>query len=286
MIIPANGAIKKSASLIISILLINSLNVLAQELYPLKLPEGLWHNEQRELRYRPDGEDFVITNGNRLFTRALYGTHTAFRVETGDRPEFAMYMPGMGGNFKLGIEADGTSIWLTEAKTITARYRAGSMLYTIEDPMLGTGKLMLEILADADADGFILKVRFEGLEKTVTLLCAFGGASGKKFSRDGDMGTDPESVFYLKAENCMDNSYTISSGKFTLKYGSDLKELFGTFPPDAALKLADATKQKSPLEFYQSSVDRAPAIAGQLKVSNGIDYYFAIHNPATKPVLL
>ena len=284
MIIPANGAIKKSASLIISILLINSLNVLAQELYPLKLPEGLWHNEQRELRYRPDGEDFVITNGNRLFTRALYGTHTAFRVETGDRPEFAMYMPGMGGNFKLGIEADGTSIWLTEAKTITARYRAGSMLYTIEDPMLGTGKLMLEILALADADGFILKVRFEGLEKTVTLLCAFGGASGKKFSRDGDMGTDPESVFYLKAENCMDNSYTISSGKFTLKYGSDLKELFGTFPPDAALKLADATKQKSPLEFYQSSVDRAPAIAGQLKVSNGIDYYFAIHNPATKPV--
>jgi hypothetical protein len=111
-----------------------------------------------------------------------------------------MYMPGMGGNFKLGIEADGTSIWLTEAKTITARYRAGSMLYTIEDPMLGTGKLMLEILADADADGFILKVRFEGLEKTVTLLCAFGGASGKKFSRDGDMGTDPESVYDQQRE--------------------------------------------------------------------------------------
>src|SRR5215204_5794418 len=80
----------------------------SQELYPVKLPGGEWHDKPRELRYKPDGTDFVITNGTRLFTRALYGTHSAFRVETGDRPEFALYMPGMGGNFKLGIELDGT----------------------------------------------------------------------------------------------------------------------------------------------------------------------------------
>jgi hypothetical protein len=299
------NTIKPGVCLAIIALVISALNAFSQELYPLKLPDGLWHNEQRELRYRPDGEDFVITNGNRLFTRALYGTNTAFRVETGDRPEFALYMPGMGGNFKLGLETDGSSIWLTEAKTITARYRAGSRLYTIEDPMLGNGKLTLEILAMADADGFILKARFEGLEKPVNLLCAFGGASGKKFSRDGDMGTDPESIFYLKPENCMDNSYSISSGKFSIKYGSGLlvgqdgryfaedlnqpsktskdQVLIGTFPPEVVLKLTDATKQKSPLEFYQSSPEKAPALAGQIKVSAGTDYYFAIHNPATKP---
>jgi hypothetical protein len=304
MIMSASDAIKKSTYLIISILLLNSLNALSQELYPVKLPEGLWHNQQRELRYRPDGSDFVITNGNRLFTRALYGTHTAFRVETGDKPEFALYMPGMGGNFKLGLEADGTSKWLTEAKTVTARYRTGSMLYTIEDPMLGHAKLMIEILAMADADGFIFKARFEGLEKPVNLLCAFGGASGKKFSRDGDMGTDPESIFYLKAENCIDNRYSISNGEFTLKYGSGLQigqdgryfpedmnqpsktskdqVLIGIFPSEAALKLADAMKQKSPQEFFQSLSDKAPALAGQLKMSTGTDYYFAIYNPATK----
>jgi hypothetical protein len=297
--------IKKSIYLILSIILINPVNAFSQELYPVNLPEGLWHNQQRELRYRPDGEDFVITNGNRLFTRALYGTHTAFRVETGDRPEFSIYMPGMGGNFKLGIEADGISKWLTEVQTVTARYRAGSMLYTIEDPMLGNGKLRIEMLAMADADGFICKVRFEDLEKPVNLLCAFGGASGKKFSRDGDMGTDPESVFYLKAENCKDNRYAISNGNFTLKYGSgiqvgqdgryfieDLNQssqtskdqvLTGTFPPEASLRLADAAKQKSPQEFFQSQVDKAPALAGKLKVSTGTDYYFSIHNPATKP---
>jgi hypothetical protein len=292
------------ACLIISILLSAGFKSFSQELYPLKLPEGLWHDQQRELRYRPDGKDFVITNGDRLFTRALYGTNTAFRVEAGDRPEFAIYMPGMGGNFKFGLMTDGTTTWLTDAKTITARYRAGSMLYTIEDPIMGSGRLNMQIQAMADADGFIVKATFEGLEKEVSILCAFGGASGKKFSRDGDMGTDPESIFYLRPENCMDNRYSLTNGEFTLRYGSGLQVgqdgryfvedlnqpsqtskdqvLRGILPPGIELKLADATKQKSPQEFFQSSPDKAPALAGKLKVSAGIDYYFAIYKPATE----
>ena len=31
-------------------------------------------SEERTLRYLPDGEDFVIVNGGRKFTRALYGS--------------------------------------------------------------------------------------------------------------------------------------------------------------------------------------------------------------------
>lgn len=45
-----------------------------------------WQNKQRELRYTPDGEDFVITNGDKRFTRAIYGTNTGFRFETSDFP--------------------------------------------------------------------------------------------------------------------------------------------------------------------------------------------------------
>ena len=48
---------------------------------------ALWHGKQRELRYHPEGTDFVITNGKRRFVRALYGTNTAFRIEAGDLPE-------------------------------------------------------------------------------------------------------------------------------------------------------------------------------------------------------
>ena len=35
-------------------------------------------NKERELRYTPEGEDFVVINGNEKFNRALYGTHTGF----------------------------------------------------------------------------------------------------------------------------------------------------------------------------------------------------------------
>src|SRR6187551_3004025 len=103
--------------------------------------QQLWHDKERTVRYHPEGTDFVITNGNRRFTRALYGTNTAFRVEAGDLPEFALYMPGMGGNIKFGFANGETSKWLTKADDIKATYRPGSMLYTIGDKMLGKGKL-------------------------------------------------------------------------------------------------------------------------------------------------
>ena len=56
-----------------------------------------WHDKERVHRYHSGGTDIVITNGTRRFTRALYGTNAAFRAEAGDLPEFALYMPGMGG---------------------------------------------------------------------------------------------------------------------------------------------------------------------------------------------
>lgn len=264
----------------------------------------LWHGIDRTMHYVPDGDGFLLKNGHRKFNRALYGSNTAFRVEAGDLPEFALYMPGMGGNFKLGLVQGNNSKWITEATTITAKYHAGAMLYTIEDPLLGSGKLFIEILAMADVEGFIVKTRMQNVIAPVELFCAFGGASGKKFSRDGDMGPDPESSFYLQPENCRDNSYTVEKSNFTLKYGTglevgkegryfveDLKQeskpvkeqvLVGTFPSQSTLKIGDASQLTSPQNFYDSNVVKAPALAGKINGVNNIDYYFAIYNPATK----
>src|ERR1044072_2039023 len=73
---------------------------------------------ERSVHYLPQGTDFVTINGNMRFNRALYGTNTGFRIETGDLPEFAVYMPGMGGNFKFGLISGNKSKWLTDAKYI------------------------------------------------------------------------------------------------------------------------------------------------------------------------
>src|SRR5881394_3652929 len=173
-----------------------------------------WHGKERNLRYQPSGSDFIITNGQRRFVRALYGTNTAFRVETGDLPEFAMYMPGMGGNFKFGIIDGSKGKWLTDARNIKATYRPGSMLYEITDEMLGNGTMYITVLALANAEGMIIQTNFKNVTANIELMWVFGGASGKKFSRDGDIGADPESSFYLQEENCADNSFTIQDNSF------------------------------------------------------------------------
>ena len=96
-----------------------------------------WHGKERVLRYTPDGEDFVIVNGDKKFNRALYGSNTAFRVEAGDKPEFALYMPNMGGNMQLGLISDEKSVWLNDFQFTEFRYRAGSAVYTLKDPSIG-----------------------------------------------------------------------------------------------------------------------------------------------------
>ena len=42
--------------------------------------------------------------------------HTAFRVDAGDQPEFALYLPGRGGNLRLGIKTPTRAKWLSEAE--------------------------------------------------------------------------------------------------------------------------------------------------------------------------
>ncbi len=267
---------------------------------------GWWHGKERVMRYQPDGTDFVIIDGKRRFVRALYGTNTAFRVETGDLPEFALYMPGMGGNFKFGIIAGKKSKWLINAQHIKAIYRPGSMLYEINDPILGKGTMYISVLALADGEGMIIKTGFKNVSGPVELMWAFGGASGKKFSRDGDIGADPESSFYLDPGNCRDNLYSIARNYFSLLYGSgkeyteeeryeslrlpgagnpvitdqkNLKTITGLFPGGSSNHLADASKQETPYILDNSSPSSlTPVIAGKMRITNE-EKYFLIRNP-------
>jgi hypothetical protein len=253
-------------------------SAVAQELYPPKLPVENWHNETRSLRYHPEGNDFVIVNGRRRFNRALYGTHSAFRVEAGDLPEFALYMPGLGGTFKIGIAKGKAQLWLSAAARIKARYTPGKMTYTIEDPLLGKGKIQVAVLAMNDREGMVVKCWYEGEAKDLSLIYAFGGASGKKFSRSGDMGPDPESSYYLNPENCIQNLYHINYHSFSLTYGREgASRLTGLFPTTP--KLADAEKQQQPLDLYLSTAGKFPLLSSATKLIAGKPVYALISNP-------
>ncbi len=273
-----------------------------------QITTGLWHNKERTVHYLPQGNDFVLYKGTRKFNRALYGTNTAFRVEAGDLPEFAMYMPGMGGNCKIGITTNAKSKWITEANNIKTIYRPGAMLYEIKDSLLGNGQINIMVLAMADAEGMIIKIETVNMPLGVSLTMVYGGATGKKFSRDGDIGADPESSFYLQPAYCKDNRFTIRENVFQLSYGltkalseeeryeiqygnkqpdtgtkEKPKQLIGIFPEHAAIQIADAEKQTTPKELLASPANlKTPVITAALAAKQNETVYFLIEKPQSK----
>ncbi len=270
-----------------------------------------WHGIEREVRYHPEGNDIVINNGTKRFNRALYGGNTAFRAEAGDLPEFALYMPGMGGNLKFGFIVEGKSKWLIEVKNIKAIYRAGSMLYEVRDPLLNNGVIYLHAIALYSSEGFIVKLTAENIPPSVQLIAAYGGATGKKFSRDGDIGADPESSFYLKPEYCKDNLYRINQNSFQLLYGfakplneeeryevqhlpstetktaatEKAKEIVGIFPLASVLRIRNANNQQSPLQLLNSdSAAASSLVTASINLQNKQAYYFFFQQPVKKPI--
>src|SRR6476659_5726731 len=130
----------------------------------------LWHGKERVLRYQPTKAGFKGINLERRFNRALYGTNTGFRVEAGDKPEFALYLPGMGGNLKLGFKIGNVQKLLSEADSVISIYNPGEMIYEIHDKNLGKGIIHLELLAYADAEGMILKIWASQLKQPIEIF--------------------------------------------------------------------------------------------------------------------
>ena len=261
-----------------------------------------WHGIERNIHYKPKGNDFILVNGNKKFNRALYGSNTAFRVEAGDLPEFAMYMPGMGGNTKIGIIVNGKSKWLTETTQIETIYRPGCMMYQIKDASLKNGVLNVTVIPEANKDGMLVQLSTQNIPINTQLVIVYGGASGKKFSRDGDIGADPESSFYLQTDYCKDNIYQIQANCFKLQYGftkpltdderyeiqyksnttinlkSTGKHLQGIFPPQAKLTIADAANQQSSLQLLQSASNNPqPLITATIHLNSTDTLYYGIH---------
>ena len=277
--------------------------LLSLSVFPVVYAETSLPTAERKMRYTPDHGDFVIVNGEKRFNRALYGSNTGFRVEAGDLPEFGLYMPRLGGTLRLGIIRGEQSKWLIEADQIEARYNNGSMRYTISDDLLGDGELKLKLLALADADGMILQMSGVNLPDDLCLFWAFGGASDKRFSREGDLGADPESVFYLTAEKCKGNQYYLKNGSFSVYYnaqkGYDLesvapdyvltpeetehpdlqkmKSIMGVVPTDSPVLFNDGVSEPMLAEAIQD----APAVFGAIKVPPNAPDYLLLVDPRT-----
>jgi hypothetical protein len=185
------------------------------------LQPNLVTNIARPLRYRPDNEDFVIENGPEFFNRSLYGGNTAFRVDGGDKPEFVMYLPGRGGNLRLGIRSGSHLKWLKDASRIVTRYRPGELIYEIRDSAFGMKAVVtVEVLAYADTEGLIVRASAKDIAAGSELIWAYGGVNGQRGARDGDIGTERVPIsqyFQFQPSFAADNTIAIGEEGFTLK---------------------------------------------------------------------
>ena len=261
----------------------------AQPAFPESRPEAIYqphgnfeNNIARPLRYWPIGTDFVITNGAAFFNRPLYCLNSGFRIDGGDKPEFSLYLPGRGGNLRLGIKTSTGTKWLNDAKTIVTRYHPGSLLYEITDPLLGNGKLTLTVLPLASEKGVIAKIELHGA--TAYLTWAYGGANGSTGSRGGDIGCEREPVsqfFQLQPDQCRGNSFGLASNTFTLRGAK--ATITGSVSGDPDLFLADARNWNSPDRLLKPSaiMPELRVVAGQCSLPADEPIYLALEQITT-----
>jgi hypothetical protein len=239
----------------------------------------LTNNIDRPLRYSPVGTDFVITNGAEFFNRPLYGGNTAFRVDAGDKPEFSLYLPGRGGNLRLGIKTSAGVKWLNDARQIVARYRPGSMIYEIHDPLLGSRELSLAVLPLPGGNGLILRAGLDAAGPPAELIWAFGGANGMKGQRSGDIGCEREPVarfFQMRPEQCRGNEFSIATNTFLLR--SKIATMAGVASATATHSVADANQwdRSDALLASAGTTNILPVVVGRSELLPGQPVYLAL----------
>ncbi len=239
----------------------------------------LQENVARPLRYSPQDGAIVIRNGKEFFNRPLYGPNIPFRCDGGDRPEFSLYLPGHGGNIRLCVASQEPveSKWFFEFESILASYEAGSLVYTLKDPLLGpAGVIQLQALTVGAA--LWLQVTPSGLPQGLDLAWAYGGVSGRKGQRNGDIGceVEPVSVFFqMRPEECRGNVWTLLHDNGSDRASAEIKSgkirLSLDSPSAATLKIGSAEQWNggwNALWNSSSSSSGLPLLLGRVPLTN------------------
>ena len=109
--------------------------------------------------YRPEGRAFVCINGNNRYTRALYGSHTDWRIETSDRPVFAVYQKL--GSRNVAFHVNG--VYIDEADYCEARYEDGMRSYVVRHKAWGPQAVVrLKVVALLTGEQALWRFQFAG----------------------------------------------------------------------------------------------------------------------------
>ena len=143
---------------------------------------------ERSQQYVPHHSSFTCKDGENRYTRALYGSHTDWRLETSDRPIFAVVKKGHHRNIRLVFEMDGVVYPLEQTEHCRASYSNGRREYVLTDQRWGDGSLRIEAFALPDREAAVWRIASPQLEGRVMALAC--DIAQPKLHRNGDIGAD------------------------------------------------------------------------------------------------
>ena len=143
-------------------------------------------------QYRPEGRAFVCVNGKHRFTRALYGSPTEWRVETSDRPVFALYKKKDYRNVQFRLNG----VPLDKTDFCEARYEDGMRSYLLRHKAWGQkATLRVKVVASLKAEQAMWRFQIAGFSGDATLEVVESNIRNSQLSRNGDLGVDPRDSF-------------------------------------------------------------------------------------------
>lgn len=143
---------------------------------------------ERRQQYEPHHGDFLCQDGTNRYTRALYGSYTDWRLETSDRPIFAVVKKGHHRNIRFVLLKDGVEYPLEQTEHCRASYGSGRREYLLTDSRWGDATVRMEVVAMADGEKAVWRVASPNMEcRLRAVVC---NIAQPKLHRNGDIGAD------------------------------------------------------------------------------------------------
>jgi hypothetical protein len=149
----------------------------------------------RVQQYWPEGEEIVCVNGQNRYTRALYGSHSLYRLETSDRPVFATYDRTHNKNVRFWINTGATRVPLDSTDYCKATYKGGVRSYILRDHRWGNATITLTAIASIHSETSLWRVQAQGLDSSAKLFYAVAPTKKKRMQREGDLGIEPRESY-------------------------------------------------------------------------------------------
>ena len=150
--------------------------------------------KERVQQYKPEVRGFVCENGKNRYTRALYGSNTEYRIETSDRPIFAIAKKDHYRNLRFEVEG----IPLENAEYTEATYENGMRTYILYDSrwkQFGPGVVRVKIAALHNEEGAVLEFIGDKWQGPFRIKYKLSNVANTKLNRNGDLGVDKADSF-------------------------------------------------------------------------------------------